>query len=237
MVVSIVFSLLILLIRDMRPYAVELGRLSTTNYYHDLASSLTDIQHLREIRILKFGASIHFANRDYFENLILKLLDAEDTHFVIIESSSIYEIDSSGASMLIRVLIQCKERGVTVLFASLHGPIINQLKKTDFAKYVPARYLFVSLHAAVQFAEQVDRAQVEPPSMIKADNFKQFQKSESSHPFETSDQRQEEDDDEENLSQLYARPDLSTGESAEGRSISYHQFEDGLTKGSHHVVN
>jgi hypothetical protein len=68
---------------------------------------------------------------------------------VIIEASSINDIDASAVRMLCDLGKKFKQKRVQLLFANVKGAVRDLLYKSDFYEHVPEKNMYLSLHDAV----------------------------------------------------------------------------------------
>ncbi|CAM9630726.1 unnamed protein product, partial [Hapterophycus canaliculatus] len=123
--VSVIVSLLYLLMQTSRPANSTLGRLPETREYRNI-KRFPMAKEIPGIRIFRFDSSLHFANKDYFENR-LKALENDPCggvpiHTIVLDASSINQLDASAIDMLILVAKSYDERGVSILCANWKGP-------------------------------------------------------------------------------------------------------------------
>lgn len=157
--ISVIVSCMLLLKQTFRPSYAVLGRLPGTSIYRDVRRFEAALE-IPDVKILRFGSSLNFANKDFFEqtlNTMEQYSDPSthgDIHTVIVDASSINDIDSSSVSMLIRVAKKYAERDIKLLFANWKGPVRDILYRSEFHEHVPMENLFLSLHDAVLHAEE-----------------------------------------------------------------------------------
>eukprot|EP00904_Undaria_pinnatifida_P011024 jgi/Undpi1/7051/HiC_scaffold_21.g09525.m1 len=164
--VSIVVSLLYLLMQTSRPANSILGRLPETREYRNV-KRFPMAKEIPGIRIFRFDSSLHFANKDYFENR-LKALENEPyqdvpIHTIVLDASSINQLDASAIDMLILVAKSYDERGVSILCANWKGPQRDLLELSGFYDVIPPANLFLGLHDAVVEARKRSRDVTEEP--------------------------------------------------------------------------
>ncbi|CAN0326268.1 unnamed protein product [Pylaiella littoralis] len=164
--VSVVVSLLYLLMQTSRPANSILGRLPETREYRNV-KRFPMAKEIPGIRIFRFDSSLHFANKDYFENRLKALendpLDEVRIHTIVLDASSINQLDASAIDMLILVAKSYEERGVSILCANWKGPQRDLLELSGFYDVIPPGNLFLGLHDAVVEARKRSRDVTEAP--------------------------------------------------------------------------
>ncbi|PFH34251.1 STAS domain-containing protein [Besnoitia besnoiti] len=154
---SIVLSLLWLLRKTARPQCSVLGRLPQTYIYRNVAR-FPMAKEEPGIKIVRFDASLNFSNSDYFDARVRQKLEAS-TRYLIVDGSSINDLDVTSIRMLQRLCAYLKQNGVTMLFANWKGPMRDFLQRAQFYETLLPENCFLSLHDAVFWAKQKLAAQ------------------------------------------------------------------------------
>ncbi|CDJ50682.1 sulfate transporter, putative [Eimeria brunetti] len=149
---SILLSLLWLLRKTARPACAILGRLPKTFIYRNIKRFPMAVEE-EGIRILRFDASLNFSNSDFFESRVLNSL-LPSTRVVIVDGSSINDLDVTAIRMLERLVKTLGERGVLLLFANWKGPMRDFLQKAAFYDVLPPEHCFLSIPDAVFWANR-----------------------------------------------------------------------------------
>lgn len=100
---------------------------------------------------MRFDASLNFSNSDFFESRVLRSL-LPSTEIIIIEGSSINDMDVTAIRMLERLVYNLNHKGVILLFANWKGPMRDFLQKAAFYSLLPPERCFLSLPDAVYWA-------------------------------------------------------------------------------------
>ncbi|KAL8441995.1 hypothetical protein Emag_006740 [Eimeria magna] len=149
---SILLSLLWLLRKTARPACIVLGRLPETLIYRNVRRFPMAIEE-EGIRILRFDASLNFSNSDFFESRVMQSL-LPSTKIVIMDCSSINDMDITSIRMLERLVQTLKAKGIVLLFANWKGPMRDFLQKACFYDVLPPEYCFLSIPDAVFWAKR-----------------------------------------------------------------------------------
>ncbi|EPT24472.1 hypothetical protein TGME49_324900, partial [Toxoplasma gondii ME49] len=155
--VSIVLSLLWLLRKTSRPQCIVLGRLPQTYIYRNI-ERFRMAKEEPGIKIVRFDASLNFSNSDYFDSRVRQKLEPS-TRYLIIDGSSINDLDVTSIRMLQRLCSHLKQNGITMVFANWKGPMRDFLQRAQFYETLPPENCFLSLHDAVFWAKQKLAAQ------------------------------------------------------------------------------
>lgn len=106
------------------------------------------------IKVVRFDASLNFSNSDFFDSRIRQKLEP-DTRFLIIDGSSINDLDVTSIRMLQRLCSFLQQRGIVILFANWKGPMRDFLRRARFYETtLPPEHCFLSLHDAVFWAKK-----------------------------------------------------------------------------------
>ncbi|KFH09745.1 STAS domain-containing protein [Toxoplasma gondii VAND] len=154
---SIVLSLLWLLRKTARPQCIVLGRLPQTYIYRNI-ERFRMAKEEPGIKIVRFDASLNFSNSDYFDSRVRQKLEPS-TRYLIIDGSSINDLDVTSIRMLQRLCSHLKQNGITMVFANWKGPMRDFLQRAQFYETLPPENCFLSLHDAVFWAKQKLAAQ------------------------------------------------------------------------------
>lgn len=151
-VIAIVLSLAVFVHRAWRPHDATLGRLSDRKGYHDLARH-PEAEHVPGLALYRFDAPLFFANAEHFVEQINELIyesRPESLKWVIVAAEPITDIDTTGAEQLANLLTQMEERGVTLAFAELKGPVKDRLRRYQLAERIGEERLYPTLETAVE---------------------------------------------------------------------------------------
>ena len=99
---GVVLSICMVLYRSSKPHVVVLGNLPGTRSYRNL-DRFENAGLPKDEIVIRFDDQLYFGNADYFQDTIKKLADdmGEDLRLVLLDFSSIHEIDSTGTHCLL----------------------------------------------------------------------------------------------------------------------------------------
>jgi hypothetical protein len=172
---AVVISILWLIKKNAFPEVVELGKLPNTQIYRDIRR-FPMAQRVPHCRILRFDASLHFANIDTLEHYINAVCGNQMTcverfrsdkttpqqtisslNTIIIDASSINDMDITAVKMLKRIAAQLENHHIRLLFANWKGPMRDFLEKSEFYLSVKPDHCFLSLYDAVVWSQTVEQ--------------------------------------------------------------------------------
>ncbi|MEX1288233.1 MAG: SulP family inorganic anion transporter [Acidimicrobiia bacterium] len=120
--------------KEWRPHSTELGRVVGTPGYHDVRRH-PEAELVDELLMVRFDAPLFFANAaDFGRTLQTYLADADrPIRRVLVVANAITDVDTTGAEVLEHLLDDLGDRGITLSFAGMKGPVKDRLR--DYALY------------------------------------------------------------------------------------------------------
>lgn len=106
------------------------------------------------VSIARMDASLYFANTLFFTEKLLKYfhheIHAHAIKFVILDCSSINDVDATGVEALLKVHRKLKEDNCTLVLAGVRGPVGDTLKRADAVSEIGNENFYFTLHQAVE---------------------------------------------------------------------------------------
>ncbi|HET9769994.1 MAG TPA: SulP family inorganic anion transporter, partial [Acidimicrobiia bacterium] len=152
--VAVVASLVVVLSQTARPHTAVLGRVPGTTSFRNVDRSPGAIT-TPGVIVLRIDAPLYFANTDF---LAETLADLETKHpdplrVMILDFSSVTDLDSSADIALGEIADDYAARGVEFYLANVKGIILDVMRRSGFYDRVGAGRFFVSTHEAVSQAQ------------------------------------------------------------------------------------
>jgi SulP family sulfate permease len=145
--VGVILSLAWVIYRSTHPHIAVLGRIPDTTAYRNVDRFPEVITHERTV-IVRIDASFYFANasliKDTFEDIERHAEGSLER--VVLDATSINDIDSSAVHVLEQIAEDFREDGVVFRLAGVKGPVSDVLERAGLSHLVgPAdeRYLHV----------------------------------------------------------------------------------------------
>jgi sulfate permease, SulP family len=151
LLVAVVLSVSFLLYRASRPYVAALGTLpGPERVFGDLARH-PQAGHVQGIVILRVDAPLYFFNANVAHTQILRLVDAPDPRprAVVIDLAATGDLDVTTADMVASLVRDMQERGITLAFAQVRGPVRDRLRRMGLMEAVSEGGIYASVGAAV----------------------------------------------------------------------------------------
>ncbi len=130
-ITGVVLSLGFVIHRSAHPHLAELGKLSDTNYYRNL-SRFPEAKERKDALIFRFDSELYFANINYFKDRLEQMIarKGEGLKVIVLNSQSIYAMDSSAVKGLEEIVDDCKNREIEFYMTEVIGPVRDMLRKS-----------------------------------------------------------------------------------------------------------
>ncbi len=151
--IGIVVSVLAILYKLAQPTVAELGLIPHSRVFRNV-NRFEEAKVIPGILILRIDASFSFVNAQFFKNYILeKALSRTDRpEVVIIDGSTINDLDISAIDALKAIIETLNKSGIKLYISGLIGPVRDVLKASDTSLILNENRFFPSVHDAVEGA-------------------------------------------------------------------------------------
>jgi SulP family sulfate permease len=146
-------SMVWFVIKTTRPHFAVLGKLPSTKAYRNIKRH-SDAETVDGILAIRFDAQFYYGNVNFLKDTLKKEEQAMTTPLkaVVLDASSINQLDSSADTALHEMLRDYKERNVTVVFANVKGPVMDVMKRSGFVEKLGESNYFLTVHDAMNTA-------------------------------------------------------------------------------------
>jgi SulP family sulfate permease len=142
-------SMIAVLYRISRPNVAELGHVPGTRLFRDL-DRFEQAERVEDILVLRVDASFSFANAEYFKDFILESeQEGRDIRVVIIDGTSINDLDTTAVDALRSVIETLNDRGIALYFTGLIGPVREVVVRSGLRDALGADHFHMDPHDAV----------------------------------------------------------------------------------------
>jgi SulP family sulfate permease len=126
--VAVGLSLVLVVQRAADPHTAVLGRLPGTDTFRDVADH-PDAETTPGLLVYRFDAPVFFANAGRLRDGVLAALDEADepVQHVLLDAELVYDIDSTGAQVVMELLDTLDDRGITMSMARVRTEIRDEL--------------------------------------------------------------------------------------------------------------
>jgi SulP family sulfate permease len=140
--------------RSSRPHIAVVGRISDTSHFRDIDRH--DVETFAHVAAVRVDENLYFANANQVENRFLKIIQEQPhVRHLLLVCSAVNFIDSSGLEMLRRMNDNLSRMGIRLHMSHVKGPVMDQLKTTDFAKSLTGEIFFTTDQAMRDLGERV----------------------------------------------------------------------------------
>ena len=150
---GILLSLMLFLLRTMRPAVVMLG----VDEHGVLRSAKRyNLPKLHpQITAIRFDGQLYFANVSYFEESVLYLVSSDpELRHILVVGDGINGIDASGVEMLKNLLEQLESNRVGLSFCNLKSSVLTVLERTGLLDTIGRDNVYPTVQQAVDTIRQ-----------------------------------------------------------------------------------
>ncbi|MCB0557710.1 MAG: solute carrier family 26 protein [Lewinellaceae bacterium] len=147
---GVILSLALMIYRNSKPNISILGQLPNSNKYRNINRFEKAVRH-NQILIVRFDAQLYFGNATYFRESLEAMVEKEgkELKLLILDASSIHDIDSSGIKLLLELMAFLQQRDVQFYLSGAIGPVRDILKKNGLIEKIGTKNHFMYIHDAV----------------------------------------------------------------------------------------
>ena len=147
---GIVISVLFILYKTSRPHFAILGRIPGSNIYKNI-ERFDDVQIDDDLLIFRLDASLYFGNAEYFYDRLEEEISkkGEKLKAVILDTSSILDVDTTGMQKLKLIISELKSNNVTFYITEAIGPVRDLLNKNRIEEVLGKECQFMTTQEAI----------------------------------------------------------------------------------------
>lgn len=148
-VAGVALSISTVLYRSSRPHLAVLGKLPGTQYYRNI-KRFQEAEQSDEVLIMRFDDQLYFGNASYFKEHIKKLVRQKgpDLRLLIMDASSMHDIDSTGIHALEEIYNYLKDRKIRLNLCGVIGPVRDMLFKVHLIDHFGKENFFMYIQNA-----------------------------------------------------------------------------------------
>lgn len=148
--VGVVLSLLVFIQRSAYPQVVELGYSEKEGVFRNL-QRFPDASVYPGILLLRIDSSLYFANLEFVIDKLQKKIDEKtETRKVILDFSSVNDIDAPAIDALDEIMIRYGDRGIGFLFTGMKGPLRDRVVRAGWKEKYGDVFQYPSLQQALK---------------------------------------------------------------------------------------
>lgn len=153
--VAVGLSILNVFRRTWWPHRAELGRVEGIAGLHDTERH-PDAELLPGLVVYRFDAPLIFANARMFGDSLRAIAEKHpDLRWLIVAAEPITDVDTTASDMLHELDLWLNERGVSLVFAEMKGPVREKIERYELTRTIDPAHFFRTLdEAVVEYMEQ-----------------------------------------------------------------------------------
>ena len=126
---GIILSILVVLKKVSTPHFAVLGKIDDSGIYRNV-NRFDQAEVKDEVLIIRYDDDIFFGNANhFFDSIITEIMEAPSTKILVLDMSSISNIDSTGIIQFRILLEQLKKKQIKFHIAGPKGPLRDRLKE------------------------------------------------------------------------------------------------------------
>jgi SulP family sulfate permease len=170
-------SLLWFIIRTTRPHSAVLGQLPGQPGVYRNVERFPNAETWPGMLILRVDAQFYFGNVTFLKTRLRELEKSmsDALKVVVIDASSINQLDGSANAALHEILDDYRERGVELLFAGVKGPVRDVMRRSGFYQQLGEARFYFLLEDAVCAARCTLGCQDSAPGPCEAEVMRSMQ--------------------------------------------------------------
>lgn len=155
--VGVGVSLVAFIVRTTRPHVAVLGRLPNSEEYRNL-KNYPDAVPTPGVLALRIDAQFYFGNVTFLKDTLrsLELAMDEPLRAVVLDATSINQLDSSAESALAELFAAYRERGVRFVIAGVKGPVREVMERSGLWQKLGERGHALRVHDAMALATSAE---------------------------------------------------------------------------------
>ena len=147
---GVLLSIAMVIYRSSLPHMAILGRLTESTHYRNVTRFPEALQE-NGVVIIRFDAPLYFGNSTYFKDTIRQIIlqQKEPVKALVLDASSISDLDTSGLEALESVINQMHANQVDFMLAGVIGPVRDILYKAGLRELIGKDNLFLHVQQAI----------------------------------------------------------------------------------------
>lgn len=146
---GIAISFLLLLYRSSQPHIAVVGRVGDSEHFRNIDRH--DVTTDKQLLSIRVDESLYFANTRFVEDFIRqKCSHSQGVEHVVLICNAVNFIDASALETLENLSVHLASEGITLHLSEVKGPVMDQLKNTDFLEHIRPGKVFFTTDEAVR---------------------------------------------------------------------------------------
>lgn len=142
-IAGIAISFILLIRNSSKPHIAVVGRVGDSEHFRNV--DRYDVKTSQKVLALRIDESLYFVNTRFIETFILnQLAERREIEHVLLICTATNFVDISGLEMLEELSENLQEIGVTLHLAEVKGPVMDNLKDTEFCRNMKGQIFFTT---------------------------------------------------------------------------------------------
>jgi SulP family sulfate permease len=147
---GVVLSICMVLFRSSKPHIAILGKLPESINYRNI-DRFESAKEPEDILVIRFDDQLYFGNASYFQETIQELVNerASKPKMVLLDASSIHDMDSTGSHTLEEMQKYLNNKGIIFYISGMIGPVRDFATKCGIIERIGEQKYFLNIHEGV----------------------------------------------------------------------------------------
>lgn len=155
LMIGVISTFVLLLWRISRPHIAVIGLVDGTQHFRNIERHQVHIQ--AEICSIRIDESLNFLNSNILKEFVIQALSQNpELKHVIINCSSISDIDLSALETLQDIHDELAKLGVKLHFSEVKGPVMDKLKRSDLFTHFSGQIFLTHYQAVDQLKPEIE---------------------------------------------------------------------------------
>jgi len=146
LIAGISLSIVLHLYRTSKPHVAIIGQVPGTEHFRNIKRH--NVITYPGIVSIRIDESLYFPNARFIEDQVNEAVaNNSDIHHLILVCSAINSIDGSALESLESINLRLKDGGITFHLSEVKGPVMDQLKRSNFLEELTGKVYFTQFEA------------------------------------------------------------------------------------------
>ncbi len=146
--IGVVSTIVLLMWNMSKPHIARVGRVGDSEQFRNVLRH--NVESTKGILAFRVDESLNFANAPFLEpRLMEEITNQADTKSVLLVSTGINDIDSTGIEVLETIIRELSSMGIDFFMSDVKGPVTDRLKLAGFDPAFLDQHIFLSAHEAM----------------------------------------------------------------------------------------
>jgi SulP family sulfate permease len=146
--IGIATSVVLMMWKMSKPHVAILGRVGNSEHFGNVMRHEAELT--EGVLAFRVDENLNFANAPFLESYIMeKISDQPEINSVLLISSGINDIDSTGIEVLETIVSELEATNIGFFMSDVKGPVMDRLRLAGFDQSFLDSHIFLSAHVAM----------------------------------------------------------------------------------------